>query len=107
VVDDFSSKLDLPRALETIESIDADHMQMVRYSSRGDEGYRAIFSIFKGYISNELEIQTTLEAEARNASRTLRKKPYSTHGALTAWQSFLESLFDCEENLSTKVTIVS
>lgn len=26
VVDDFSSKLDLPRTLETVESIDANHM---------------------------------------------------------------------------------
>ncbi|KAF7506253.1 hypothetical protein GJ744_012061 [Endocarpon pusillum] len=34
VMDDFSSKLDLPQALETVESIDANHMQMARYSSR-------------------------------------------------------------------------
>ncbi|KAF2471354.1 uncharacterized protein BDR25DRAFT_26099 [Lindgomyces ingoldianus] len=33
VVDDFSSKLDLPRALETVESINANHMQMARTRS--------------------------------------------------------------------------
>ncbi|KAF2010990.1 hypothetical protein BU24DRAFT_377777, partial [Aaosphaeria arxii CBS 175.79] len=47
VVDDFSSKLDLPLALEIVESIDANHIQMVRYSSRDDLGYRAIFGVLK------------------------------------------------------------
>jgi hypothetical protein len=50
VVDDFSSKLDLPRTLETVESIDANHMQMTRYSSKGDHGYRAICGVLKATI---------------------------------------------------------
>ncbi|KAH8707490.1 hypothetical protein GQ44DRAFT_817509 [Phaeosphaeriaceae sp. PMI808] len=50
VVDDFSSKLDLPRTLETVESIDANHMQMVRYSSRDDQGYRAICGVLRTTI---------------------------------------------------------
>ncbi|KAG9514269.1 hypothetical protein KCU93_g9818, partial [Aureobasidium melanogenum] len=54
VVDDFSSKLDLPRALETVESIDANHMQMARYSSRDDEGYRAISGVLKAFVRQEL-----------------------------------------------------
>jgi hypothetical protein len=54
-VDDFSSKLDLPRTLEIVESIDANHMQMARYSSKDDEGYRAISSILKSFIRQELE----------------------------------------------------
>ena len=36
VVNDFSSKLDLPRGLETVETIDANHMQMARCSSKDD-----------------------------------------------------------------------
>jgi hypothetical protein len=56
VVDDFSSKLDLPRALETVESIDANHMQMVRYSSKDDQGYRAIVGVLRAFI-RELESQ--------------------------------------------------
>lgn len=59
MVDDFSSKLDLPQALETIESIDANHMQMARYSSRDDQGYRAISGVLKAYV-RQLERQQIL-----------------------------------------------
>ncbi|KAH0045052.1 hypothetical protein KCU78_g285, partial [Aureobasidium melanogenum] len=54
VVDDFSSKLDLPRTLETVKSIDANHMQMARYSSRNDQGYRAISGVLKTFVRQEL-----------------------------------------------------
>lgn len=54
-MDDFSSKLDLPRALETVESIDANHMQMVRYSSREDYGYRAICGVLKATIREGMD----------------------------------------------------
>jgi hypothetical protein len=57
VVDDFSSKLDLPRALETVESIDANHMQMARYSSRDDQGYRAISGVLRAFVRQELGSQ--------------------------------------------------
>jgi hypothetical protein len=57
VVDDFSSKLDLPRELETVESIDANHMQMARYSSRDDQGYRAISGVLKACVRQELKSQ--------------------------------------------------
>ncbi len=57
MVDDFSSKLDLPRALETVESIDANHMQMARYSSRDDQGYRAISGVLKAFVRQGLESQ--------------------------------------------------
>lgn len=59
MVDDFSSKLDLPQAIETVESIDANHMQMARYSSRDDQGYRAIAGVLKAYVRKELEGQPT------------------------------------------------
>jgi hypothetical protein len=52
VVDDFSSKLELP--LETVESIDANHMQMARYSSRDDQGYRAISGVLKAIVRQGL-----------------------------------------------------
>lgn len=54
VVDDFSSKLDLPRPLETVESIDANHIQMVRCSSKEDARYRAISGVLKQYIRKEI-----------------------------------------------------
>jgi hypothetical protein len=50
VVDDFSSKLDLPRAIETVESIDADHMQMARCRSRDDAQYRAVVGVLKKFV---------------------------------------------------------
>jgi len=50
VVDNFSSKLGLPRALETVESIDADHQQMARCKSRSDSQYRAILSVLKMFL---------------------------------------------------------
>jgi hypothetical protein len=55
VVENFSSKLELP--LEQLESIDADHMQMTRYSSKYDQGYRDICDILKLFIGQEIESQ--------------------------------------------------
>jgi len=66
VVDDFSSKLDLPRVLETVESIDANHMQMARYSSREDQGYCAICGVLKRFIQRELQDQRNSPASAAN-----------------------------------------
>ena len=59
MVDDFSSKLDLPQEIETVETIGADHMRMAKYSSKDDEGYRAIIGVLKAYIRKELERQQT------------------------------------------------
>ncbi|KAK4244388.1 putative kinesin light chain [Corynascus novoguineensis] len=50
VVDDFSSKLDLPRSIETVESIDANHMQMARCTDRADPQYRAIVGVLQQFI---------------------------------------------------------
>ncbi|KAH7115658.1 hypothetical protein EDB81DRAFT_669134 [Dactylonectria macrodidyma] len=50
VVGDFSSKLDLPRELETVETIDADHRQMVKCASRDDARYRAISGVLKQFL---------------------------------------------------------
>lgn len=54
VVDDFSSKLDLLKSLETVESIDANHMQMVRCSDRMDPRYRAISGVLKQFLRSGL-----------------------------------------------------
>ncbi|KAK6950452.1 hypothetical protein Daesc_008780 [Daldinia eschscholtzii] len=42
VVDDFSSKVGLPEVLEVVETIDADHRQMARCSSRTDQQYDSV-----------------------------------------------------------------
>ncbi|KAF4468122.1 kinesin light chain [Fusarium albosuccineum] len=54
VVDDESSKLDLPPDIETIESINADHSQMTKFANRNDEGYRAILNVLKRCVDAEL-----------------------------------------------------
>jgi hypothetical protein len=67
-VDDFSSKLDLPRTFETVESIDANHMQMARYNSKDDQGYRAISAILRSFVRQELESQTMRPANSADDS---------------------------------------
>ena len=59
MVDDFSSKLGLPPGIETVETIGANHMRMAKYSSKDDEGYRAIAGVLKAYIGKELISQQT------------------------------------------------
>jgi hypothetical protein len=49
-VDDFSSKVDLPRSLETVETIDANHMQMARCGDRADPRYRAIVGVLQQFM---------------------------------------------------------
>ncbi|GJN84268.1 hypothetical protein PLIIFM63780_007824 [Purpureocillium lilacinum] len=74
VVDDFSSKLDLPRELETVESINANHRQMTKCGNRSDPQYRAILGVLKQAASSlslgNLPVQMTL--------RQRRRIPYLT-----------------------------
>ncbi|VBB84614.1 Putative Kinesin light chain [Podospora comata] len=69
VVDDFSSKLDLPRSLETVESIDANHIQMARCSDRADPQYRAIVGVLQQFIHRMALDETSLQEEPSTASR--------------------------------------
>jgi len=45
--------------METVESIGANHMEMARFQSRDDEGYRANSSILRAFMRQELEDQRT------------------------------------------------
>lgn len=49
-MDKFSSKLGLAREQETVETIDANHMEMARCGSRDDECYRQICGLLKEFI---------------------------------------------------------
>jgi len=69
-VDDFSSKLDLPRELETVESIDANHMQMARYCNKDEHGYRAISGVLKSFVRQELDGKGTSPARPADVSCT-------------------------------------
>ena len=64
VVDDFSSKVDLASVQETVETIDANHMQMTKYSSRDDSGYRAVSGVLKAFIERQLKAQKVLLTKA-------------------------------------------
>lgn len=61
-MDDFSSKLDLPSGLETVESIDANHMEMARCRSRDDARYRAIAGVLRQFVRKE-HLKTKLAAK--------------------------------------------
>ncbi|KAK6079549.1 hypothetical protein SCUP234_05718 [Seiridium cupressi] len=67
VVDGFSSKLGLPT--ETVETIDANHMQMARCTDRGDEQYRSIFGVLRQFVRNEL-VGLGVATEHRAAQNT-------------------------------------
>ncbi|RYP81323.1 hypothetical protein DL769_002052 [Monosporascus sp. CRB-8-3] len=54
VVSDFSSKVGLPEQLETVERIDANHMQMARCSDKTDQQYRVISKVLTQFIRTEL-----------------------------------------------------
>lgn len=69
VVDDFSSKLGLAKPHETVETIDANHMQMARCRTKDDSQYRAIVAVLRQLIrtgpgTNEAVVQTTLSSPA-------------------------------------------
>jgi hypothetical protein len=72
-VDNFSSKLDLPRELETVESIDANHMQMARYCSKDEHGYRAISGVLKSFVRQELDGKETSPARSADVSCTYNR----------------------------------
>ncbi|TGJ83296.1 hypothetical protein E0Z10_g5439 [Xylaria hypoxylon] len=50
VVDDYSSKVGLPPFSETVESIDANHMQMARCKNKLDSQYQAVSGVLKQFI---------------------------------------------------------
>lgn len=71
-MDNFSSKLDLPM-LETVESIDANHMQMARCKDRSDESYRFIVGVLKqslniGSLGADLPIRPVTQRQREEKS---------------------------------------
>ncbi|CAH0055113.1 unnamed protein product [Clonostachys solani] len=58
IVDDFSSKMDLHRGLETVQSMDADHRQIAKCINEEDPRYRAILGVLKQFASEEFDCLT-------------------------------------------------
>ena len=69
-MDNFSSKLDLAREQETVETMDANHMEMARCSSRDDARYRQIYGVLKQFIRTELSKSEINLAETTGRSCT-------------------------------------
>ena len=63
VLDDFSSRVGLAPVQETVETIDVNHMQMTRYSSSDDSGYRAISSVLQEFIGRRWKTQEEVSTE--------------------------------------------
>ncbi|KFY18132.1 hypothetical protein V492_00124 [Pseudogymnoascus sp. VKM F-4246] len=68
VVDNFSSKLDLAREQETVETIDANHMEMARCSSRDEACYRQMYGVLKQFIRTGLPSRETNSADNNDRS---------------------------------------
>lgn len=71
VVDDFSSKLDLPLNIQTVESVDADHRQMTKFASSEDAGYRAIVSVLKKFIRSDVQNKVPLSIRSKPRKETV------------------------------------
>ena len=55
--------------METVESINADHMQMTKYDRDDDPGYLAVYGVIKKCLNEELNSQGTLTVtEARTST---------------------------------------
>ncbi|KFY90176.1 hypothetical protein V498_06140, partial [Pseudogymnoascus sp. VKM F-4517 (FW-2822)] len=74
VVDNFSSKLDLAREQETVETIDANHMEMARCSSRDDTCYRQICGVLKQFIRTRLSSREPNLANNKDNSLRVQKR---------------------------------
>jgi hypothetical protein len=71
-VDDYSSKLDFPSGVETVETIHGDHRQMAKFASKEDQGYRAIASIL-----TRLRKEVYAQATERTATDAARVQEYA------------------------------
>ncbi|UPL00108.1 hypothetical protein LCI18_011042 [Fusarium solani-melongenae] len=71
VVDDFSSKFDLPPTIQTVESIDADHSRMTKFSDKDDPGYCAVLGVLRQFVRSSPEPKSEQEVEARVKATTV------------------------------------
>lgn len=69
-MDNFSSKLDLAREQEIVETIDANHMEMARCSSRDEACYRQIYGVLKQFIRTGLPSRKANSADNNDRSCT-------------------------------------
>ncbi|KAI8711509.1 NB-ARC domain-containing protein [Fusarium sp. LHS14.1] len=91
VVDDFSSKFDLPPTIQTVESIDADHSHMTKFSDKDDSGYRAVLGVLRQFARSRPEPRTEQQVEARVEATTVT--PAAEMDARTSGSAFFHVPF--------------
>ncbi|KAH7358175.1 hypothetical protein B0T11DRAFT_319313 [Plectosphaerella cucumerina] len=57
IVENFSSRMDIGK-LETVEAIDADHSNMVKFSKDTDAGYKAVLKVLEFFIRQIVQSAT-------------------------------------------------
>ncbi|KAI1374708.1 hypothetical protein F4677DRAFT_455383 [Hypoxylon crocopeplum] len=94
VVADFSSKVGLPRQFETVESIDADHMQMARCSKKTEPPYSVLLKVIRQFIQGipargyEIKAEGLTLTDGEPALGTLGKgKEYHNSDVTTPYYS--------------------
>ncbi|VUC24625.1 unnamed protein product [Clonostachys rosea] len=73
IVDDVSSKLGLPQALERVETLDADHRQMVKCTGREDYRYQTIRGVIQHFIRRS-QVDTSSATKITNMTASLSLK---------------------------------
>ncbi|KAL6355476.1 hypothetical protein LRP88_11068 [Fusarium phalaenopsidis] len=91
VVDDFSSKFDLPPTIQTVESIDADHSRMTKFSDKDDPGYRAVLGVLRQFVRSSSKLRTEQQVEAGVEATTVT--PVVEMDARTSGSTFFHVSF--------------
>lgn len=72
--------MDLPRALEIVETIDADHRQMVKCSSRTDARYLAILRVLRQHLRDAKSVRLPIREAAERHEALMTRE---AHGVPT------------------------
>ncbi|KAK7215348.1 hypothetical protein V2G26_003351 [Clonostachys chloroleuca] len=78
IVDDFSSRLGLPQAFEKVETLDADHKQMVKCTGREDDRYRTIRGVMQHFVHRP-PVEASSAASITNMTASLSSEVGASH----------------------------
>ncbi|KAI1647572.1 uncharacterized protein F4817DRAFT_103194 [Daldinia loculata] len=92
VVNDDSSKVDLPETLEVVETLDADHMQMARCSNRADQQYDSISGVIQLFIAGGLQRSVPQSIHQDIASKSLYHIPHLRNELFGGRDQILEEI---------------
>ncbi|KAH6996005.1 hypothetical protein BKA56DRAFT_144505 [Ilyonectria sp. MPI-CAGE-AT-0026] len=81
IVGDFSSKLDFPPDLETVETIDSDHRQMVKCVDKNDARYRAVLGVLRHFMRQSSEHPVPTETSPGDTAQRKLVAAKPDHGS--------------------------